>query len=187
MVSCDGSCSPDTRKNKPQPSNHLIILKSNLQKRLHIGIYALGDFMTGHYCMDYFFWLHRNFGGENFDLSRKFIFGLFLYPSSWIILYHLSGAYKGLYYKSRLMEFLSTFFTTFIGSIILFFIFILYKKHQYLSSFYGEFFILFALAILINLFVKIFIFTKAHQQLQREEVWFNTLIIGSNQKVDGTI
>ncbi len=145
-------------------------------------MYASGDFISAVIAWIIFFWLHRYFGGENFEFNKKFLSGLILYPIGWIILYHLSGTYKGIYYKSRLNEFLFTFFTTFIGSIIVFSIFILYKKHEYLSSFYGEFFILFGLQFCLTYFSRFLFLNKAHRQLQREEVWFNTLIIGSQQK-----
>lgn len=153
-----------------------------MQKRLHIGFYALGDLFAAIIVWIIFFWLHRHFGGENFVFNYKFFAALFLYPIGWIILYHLSGSYNGLYYKSRLLEFLSTFFVTFLGSVIVFYIFILYKKHQYLSSFYGEFFILFGLQFCLTYLSRFLFLKKVRKQLQLEEVWFNTLIIGSHQK-----
>jgi exopolysaccharide biosynthesis polyprenyl glycosylphosphotransferase len=121
-------------------------------------------------------------GAENFDLNYKFLTGLVLYPAGYFILYHLFGNYKGLYYKSRLLELLSTFLSTFLGSLILFFIFLLYKRHQYLSSFYGEFFILFGLQSGITFLFRYSFLSFAHRQLQREQVWFNTLIIGNVRK-----
>jgi exopolysaccharide biosynthesis polyprenyl glycosylphosphotransferase len=153
-----------------------------LKKRLHIGIYALGDFITAIIAWIIFFYLHRHLGNENFSFNQKFLSGLILYPVGWIILYHLSGTYKDIYYKSRLIEFLSTLFISFLGCVIVFSIFILYKKHEYLSSFYGEFFILLGLQFCLTYLSRFIFLTKAHRQLQHEEVWFNTLIIGSHQK-----
>ena len=153
-----------------------------MQKRLHIGYYALGDMFASAIAWIIFYCVHRNIGGEDFDLSQKFIFGLIFYPLGYFILFHLFGTYKNLYYKSRLLELLSTFLSTFLGSIILFFIFLLYKKHQNLASFYTQFFILFALQFFITYFVRYLFLSKAHRQLQREKVWFNTLIIGNLEK-----
>jgi exopolysaccharide biosynthesis polyprenyl glycosylphosphotransferase len=145
-------------------------------------MYALGDFVMAILVWITFFWLHRNYGGESFDFNKKFIAGLILYPVSWVILYHLWGTYKGIYYKSRLIEFLSTFFSTMVGCIIVFSIFILYKKHQYLSTFYGEFMILFGLQFCLTYLSRFLFLSKVHDQLQHAQVWFNTLIIGSQQK-----
>ena len=153
-----------------------------MQKRLHIWVYALGDFIASIIAWTLFFLIHRNLGYENFDINNKFLAGIILYPCGYFILFHLFGSYKGIYYKSRLIELLSTFLSTFLGSIILFFIFLLYKRHQYLSSFYGEFFILFGLQFFITYFIRYILLTKTHAQLQRGEVWFNTLIIGNDLK-----
>jgi len=153
-----------------------------LQKRLHIGFYALADLLASAIAWVVFFWIHKNLGGEDFGINSKFLTGIILYPSGYLILYHLFGTYKGLYYKSRLLELLSTFLSTFLGSIILFFIFLLYKRHQYLSTFYTQFFILFGLQFFITYFTRYLFLSKAHRQLQREEVWFNTLIIGNRKK-----
>lgn len=153
-----------------------------MQKKLHTVFYALGDFVASLIVWIVFFWIHRNLGGESFDINDKFLVGLILYPSGYFILFHLFGSYKRMYYKSRLLELLSTFLSTFLGSIILFFVFLLYKRHQYLSSFYGEFFILFGLQFIFTYFVRYLLLSKTHGQLQRQEVWFNTLIIGNQQK-----
>lgn len=152
-----------------------------MQRRIHIVFYALGDFIASLIAWSFFYWIHRKLGGEQFDLSKKFLLGLLFYPAGYLILYHLFGVYKSLYHKSRLVELLSAFLSTLLGSIILFFIFLFYKKQQNLSDFYSQFFILFGLQFLIIYVARYFILSYAHLQIQREEVWFNTLIIGDEQ------
>jgi exopolysaccharide biosynthesis polyprenyl glycosylphosphotransferase len=154
-----------------------------LHKQLNIGFYVLGDLVASALAWIIFYWIHRKIGYEHFDFSKKFLAGVALYPSGYFVLHHLFGSYKGLYYKSRLLELLSTFLSAFLGSIILFFIFLLYKKNQNLSTFYGQFFILFGLQFFITYIVRYFFLSKAHRQLQKEEIWFNTLIVGSSEKV----
>lgn len=153
-----------------------------MQKRLHTGFYALGDVMASVAAWTVFYYIHRKIGYEEFDFSRKFLTGLFLYPLGYVVLYHLFGAYKSLYYKSRLFELFSTLISTFIGSIILFFIFLFYKKHQDLSTFYSQFFILFAIQFVLIYLVRYFFLTHIHKQIQTDKVWFNTLIIGDEKK-----
>ncbi len=155
-----------------------------MQKRLHIWFYALGDFIASVITWIIFYGIHRKMDYQNFDINKKFLAGLLLYPVGYFVLYHLFGAYKGIYYKSRLLELLSSFLSTFLGSIILFFIFLLYKRHQYLASFYGEFFILFGLQFFITYFFRYLLLSKVHAQLQTGEVWFNTLIIGNQQRAN---
>lgn len=150
-----------------------------MQKRLSINTYALGDFIASILTWIIFFGLHRKIGAEDFDLNHKFLAGLILYPLGYYVLYHLFGTYKDLYYKSRVLELLSTFLSTFLGSISLFFIFLLYKRHQYLSSFYSEFFILMGLQFFLTYLSRYLFLSKAHSQLQQGKVWFNTLLIGN--------
>jgi len=150
-----------------------------LQKRLHIGFYALGDYIASVVSWVIFYWLHRKLGYQNFDFSQKFIYGLLFYPLGYFILFYLFGTYKALYYKSRLLELSSTFLSVFLGSIILFFIFLFYKKHQNLTTFYGQFFLLFGLQFFITYLVRYFLLAKVHHQIQNEKAWFNTLIIGN--------
>jgi exopolysaccharide biosynthesis polyprenyl glycosylphosphotransferase len=153
-----------------------------LKKRLHTGAYAAIDMVAAIIVWVTFFGLHRYLGDEDFTFTKKFLAGLILYPIGWLILYHLFGAYKNIYYKSRALELLSTLFSTFFGCTILFFIFLLYKKHEYLSSFYNEFFILFSIQFLVTYFFRLLLLNKAHKQLQREEIWFHTLIIAGSEK-----
>ena len=155
-----------------------------MQKRLHTGFYALGDVIASIAAWIVFYYIHRKIGYEEFYFSPKFVSGLLLYPLGYAVLYHLFGAYKSLYYKSRLLELFSTLISTFLGSIILFFIFLFYKKHQDLSTFYSQFFILFALQFIFTYLVRYFFLTHIHKQIQKERIWFNTLIIGDEKKAN---
>lgn len=77
---------------------------------------------------------------------------------------------------------LLTFASTFTGCLLLLFIFILYGSFNEYQLFYKDFFLLLILQYLITYLFRLALLTKAHNQLQREEVWFNTIIIGSSQK-----
>lgn len=103
-----------------------------------------------------------------------FIPGIIAIPFCWIILYHLSGAYKSLYYKSRLAEFVATLVTSIAGCIVIFFVFI--------KADYGKFFVFFSIHFSFTAFFRLFLLTRAHNQLQLQKVWFNTLIIGADKK-----
>ncbi len=70
--------------------------------------------------------------------------------------------------------------STLAGSVLLVFIFFLYGiKND--TSFYKEFFTIFSVQFIMTYFLRSVILSRAHSQLQKEEVWFNTLIIGSNE------
>jgi exopolysaccharide biosynthesis polyprenyl glycosylphosphotransferase len=127
-----------------------------------------------------FFFIHRGFIHETFTFSEKFLAGLILYPLGWIILYHLFGAYKNIYYKSRIGEMMFTFLSCLIGCLLLLIVFFIYGIENE-NFFYKDFFTIFITQFLITYLFRSILLSKAHNQLQKEKVWFNTLIIGSNE------
>lgn len=147
-------------------------------KQIHIITYVLSDFIASVLAWIIFYAIHKILAGDEIFFRLKFFYGLFLIPPAWLILYHLSGAYKNIYYKSRLIELLSTLAITFIGCIILFFIYLFYNSNKNNGFYYSEFFTFFTLQFAVIYFFRLIILSKAHRQLQEEKVWFNTLIIG---------
>lgn len=146
--------------------------------------YALGDYLAAVITWVLFFLLHRYLNNEVFVANQKFFIGLIVYPVSWLIIYHLAGAYKNVYYKSRLQEFLSTLTLSLLGTAAAFFVLIIYKRNEFDPQFYSEYFILFILQYFITYAFRYVLLLMAHKQLQSEEVWFNTLIIGTHSKAD---
>ncbi|MEO8110621.1 MAG: sugar transferase [Ginsengibacter sp.] len=150
-------------------------------KKLHIISYVSGDVIASALTWILFYYFHKITGNGTFHTGPYFYLGIFIIPICWLILYHLSGAYKGIYYKSRLIELVTTFNTTFVGCIVLFFIILFYSGRKNTPVYYDEFFTLFILQFSFVYFFRLLLLSKAHQQLQKEKVWFNTLIIGSGQ------
>ncbi len=73
-----------------------------------------------------------------------------------------------------------TFVSTLAGCIMLMLIFFLFGiKND--SFFYKEFFTIFFVQFIITYFFRSILLSKAHSQLQKGKVWFNTLIIGNNE------
>ena len=152
-----------------------------MAKRLHTGSYALGDFIAAMIAWSIFYSIHRISAGESFEFGKKFLWGLILYPCGFLVLYYLFGAYKNIYYKSRVIEMLNTFVSTFMGGAALLIIFILYNSDKNFTTFYKELSTILIFQFLTTYFSRFILLSKAHHQLQKEEVWFNTLIIGCNE------
>jgi exopolysaccharide biosynthesis polyprenyl glycosylphosphotransferase len=152
-----------------------------LAKPLHIGYYALGDFISAFISWTVIFCLFETAAGGRLELNYKYLPEGIVYSLGWLILYHLFGAYKNIYYKSRVNEMLHTFVSVFTGSVLLLFIFILLKSDQDKTSFYKVFLEVFIIQFFLTFFVRLILLSKAHEQLQKQQIWFNTLIIGSEQ------
>ncbi len=153
-----------------------------MAKPLPIIYYALGDFIAASVSWVIIYYLFAHYYGGIFNLSYKFFLELILYSSGWLVLYHLFGAYKNIYYKSRLNEMLYTFVSTLTGCIALLFLFILYEKKIDNNLFYKGFFIVLTLQFFTTYLLRSILLSKVHIQLQKQQVWFNTLIVGSNEK-----
>jgi exopolysaccharide biosynthesis polyprenyl glycosylphosphotransferase len=152
-----------------------------LAKPLSIVYYALGDFIAASFSWVITYYLFIKYYSESFEFSYKYFFELFIYAAGWLILYHLFGAYKNIYYKSRLNEMWYTFASTFTGCVLLLFLFILYEDRIDNTLFYRGFFVLLVVQFFSTYLFRSLLLSRVHTQLQKQQVWFNTLIIGSNE------
>ncbi|HEY5406871.1 MAG TPA: sugar transferase [Ginsengibacter sp.] len=152
-----------------------------MAKPLSIVYYALGDFIASSVSWMITYYLFIKYYSESFDYNYKYFFELFLYATGWLILYHLFGAYKNIYYKSRVNEIWNTFASTLTGCVLLLFLFILYENRVDNTLFYRGFFILLAVQFFSTYLLRSILLSIVHTQLQKQQVWFNTLIIGSNE------
>ena len=152
-----------------------------MAKPLPIVYYALGDFIAASVSWVIIYYLFAHYYGGIFNLSYKFFLELILYASGWLVLYHLFGAYKNIYYKSRLNEMLYTFVSTLTGCITLLNLFIINEKKIDNNLFYKGFFIVLTLQFFTTYLLRSILLSKVHVQLQKQQVWFNTLIVGSNE------
>ncbi len=108
----------------------------------------------------------------------KFWILLGIYPLGWLLLQYLSGYYHVPFRKSRLSEFFATLFTTFAGSLTIFFI-MLIDDVVYNSLNNGSIIVLFLLQFVITYLVRFPITQSATKHIHSKEWGFNTLIIGT--------
>ena len=155
------------------------------QRRIHIAWYIFSDFIMSALAWAFFFILRKLLLGEPFHFSDVFTdinfwLGIILIPAGWILLHALFGTYESFYTKSRLNELILSFFTTFIGSMILFFLFILDDGSQNHRYYYEAFFLLWLLCFLLQFSGRLTLLTIAKKQIITGKVWFDTLIIGND-------
>lgn len=154
------------------------------KKRYHIGWYVLADGLASCLAWGLFYFWRRLLLAESEtffpqQLDRSFWLGIFLIPAGWIILFHLFGFYKNLYNKSRLQEFFSTFLSTLIGTVIIFFLVLLDDSIYNRLDYYKEFGLLLALQFAFVWTGRMFLLNLVKKQFLQGEVCINTLVIGS--------
>ena len=74
-----------------------------------------------------------------------------------------------------------TFVSTFTGCVLLLFLFLLYDGVASYTAFYKTFFSALFIQFFITYLVRSILLSKAHDQLQKQLVWFNTLVVGSGE------
>jgi exopolysaccharide biosynthesis polyprenyl glycosylphosphotransferase len=150
------------------------------QARIHIRWYATGDFIAAVIAWVTFYFVRKHIIGEAAVPGPRFYQGLLLFPLAWLTLYHLTGTYKNIYHKSRLLEFLNTFNHSFIGCLFILFLFIIDDSKNNYYIYYKEFFSLWGIQSFCTFIIRVVFLNRAKYQLKNGFVFFNTLIIGSS-------
>jgi exopolysaccharide biosynthesis polyprenyl glycosylphosphotransferase len=150
-----------------------------LAKALHPVYYALGDFAAASSSWLLIYYLIPGFEEKLLPINFEFLISLILYSFGWIILYQLFGVYKNIYYKSRLNEMLNTFLSTLTGCLLIIFAYFLFDSRINFYFLYAAFFSILFLQFFITYLFRFILLTFAHRQLQKQKIWFNTIIIGS--------
>ncbi len=150
------------------------------QPRIHIRWYAFGDSIAAILSWVSFYFARKLIIAEAFMIGPKFYTGLVVFPITWLAVYYLVGSYTKLYHKSRLIEFFNTVIYTFFGSICILFLFLLYDATGDYNIYYKEFISLWGIQTGITYFIRLLLLNRAKSQLNKGEVFFNTLIIGSS-------
>ncbi len=151
--------------------------------------YILSDYLSASAAW-FLFWLFRKFFIESPNYGYKvdvvfnsnFYIGLFVLPLFWIFLYSMSGYYRVLFRKSRLLELWQTFISVSAGVVIVFFVLILDDFIFSYKNYYISLFALFLLQFVITYIPRLIITTHTQNKIKSGKTGFNTLLIGSNGK-----
>jgi exopolysaccharide biosynthesis polyprenyl glycosylphosphotransferase len=156
-------------------------------RKISIAWYAISDYFSAMLAWVFFFftrkWLLNQpvFEDGRLQIDSHFWSGLFLIPLGWLILYTCVGAYNHLYKKSRLFEFTSTFICSLIGASFIFFLLLLDDVKDNYTYYYQAFLSLFAIHLVITFSGRWLILNGIKKQLLSGKIYFNTLMIGSQE------
>ncbi len=160
-----------------------------IRKKIGIITYIVFDYLMA--CLVWTgLFLYRKFIIEDYPFNislhvlndSKFYIGAFGIPLIWVLVYFISGFYTDIYRKSRLAEIYKTFIVTFLGVLIIFFLFLLDDYIRDYRDYYPTFFLLLLGQFLLTATARMVILTIAKGQLQKGIIAYNTIIIGGNQR-----
>lgn len=116
------------------------------------------------------------------QIDNNLLLGALVIPLFWLLLYWMSGYYRDVFRKSRLAELGITLLTTLIGTLILFFVLFLDDTVANYKNYYLSLIFYFSLHFILTYSFRFIITTQTKRRIQEKKIWFNTLIIGSNEK-----
>lgn len=119
---------------------------------------------------------------SNYLAYLQVLKGQLLIPFFWLILYYFSGYYNKPFGKSRLTELFSTFVTSLIGVVLIFFIVVLNDLPRSFHIYYEFFFVLFGLQFFLTYIPRLSITQAGLRKIKSREWAMNVLIIGAGKK-----
>ncbi len=158
-----------------------------MNKKVQVFKYLLFDYIaaSGSWAL---FYIYRKlviepqkFGSYvDLEFTQRFYLGLLIIPIFWLTFYYLSGYYRNIYRRSRLLELGRTFFTSLVGVVIIFFTLLLDDFIVSYKNYYSLFLTLLALHFCITFFFRIILTTRTIHQIHKRKIGFNTLIVGGD-------
>lgn len=159
-------------------------MRSN--KPIPVAWYAVADYFAAASAWAIFYFIRKWLLNENIEvagqlqINNKFWLGVIFIPVGWLMLYTLVGTYHSLYKKSRLQEFTVTFICSLLGTIVLFFLFLLDDAANNYSYYYTAFLALLVVHFVLTFTVRWSFLNVVKKQLLKGKVFFNTLMVGSS-------
>ncbi len=151
-------------------------------KQISIAWYVVSDYVMAAVAWLLFYIVRSAMADDSGSYPISYLAWLYILlivPSGWLMLYALAGTYTSLYKKSRLAELTLTFICTFIGCFVLMFVFVLNDPHTLSSYYFVTSIILIAIHFILTFSGRYFILNKVKRQLLSGDVYFNTLMVGS--------
>lgn len=160
-----------------------------MNKSRQVARYAFFDFLAAALSWAGFFIYRKKviepqiFGIEiPVEFNSDFILGLIIIPLFWLTFYYITGFYKNIYRRSRLIELGQTFLTSIIGVVFIFFLLLLDDYIKSYKNYYHLFFTLLGFHFTLTYIFRLILTTRTIHKIHSRKFGFNTLLIGSNEK-----
>lgn len=111
----------------------------------------------------------------------KLYIGLIVIPLFWVFIYALSGYYQFILRRSRLKEIENTFVTSLLGSLVLFFVFILDDSVSSYRDYYVSLGVLFSFQFSTTLLFRLINATYTINKFRKRKWGYPTLVVGTRK------
>lgn len=151
--------------------------------------YLISDYLSAALVWFLLFWFRKLYidtahSDYQLPLSRdiKLMLGVIAVPTFWLTLYYFTGYYRNIFRRSRLRELKQTVYTSFLGSLFIFFTLLLDDSVSNYTAYYQTFFLLLVLQIIVTYTGRFILSTQTNHKIQKRIYGFNTILVGSNEK-----
>ena len=117
-----------------------------------------------------------------FTVNSTFYWGVFIIPVMWVLLYALQGTYQDVRRLYRLKTLSLTFLGTILGTVCIFFVFLLDDEITEYRQYYAALGLLFIIQFLFILIPRVFIVSYVVGKIHRRKAGFKTLLVGGSDK-----
>jgi exopolysaccharide biosynthesis polyprenyl glycosylphosphotransferase len=160
-----------------------------MNRKQQVARYIIFDFLAAAISWTLFFIYRKQviepakFGYEiPIEFSTRYFLGLIIIPSAWVLFYYITGYYRNIYRRSRLIDLGQTVLTSIIGVTVIFFTLLLDDTVYSYKNYYQLFFNLLALHFFITYLFRLVLTTRTINRIHSRRIGFNTLIVGNNVK-----
>lgn len=116
------------------------------------------------------------------EFDTNFYYAIIIIPAFWVFLYWVIGSYRKIYRKSRVREIFNSFVITFIGAVVLFFLFLLDDEVASYKFYPYTFTALFLLQFFSISFFRLVYLSWLKNKISSGKIKFNTLLAGDGKK-----
>lgn len=160
-----------------------------MNRKQQVARYVFFDFLAAATSWTLFFIYRKQviepakFGYEiPIEFTSRYFLGLVIIPSAWILFYYITGYYRNIYRRSRLIDLGQTMLTSIIGVTVIFFTLLLDDTVYSYKNYYQLFFNLLALHFFFTYLFRLILTTRTINRIHSRRIGFNTLIVGNNDK-----
>ncbi len=122
------------------------------------------------------------FGDIKIEFDDNYFLGLIVIPLLWIMIYTMGGHYTRIFRRHRLKEFAQILIASVVGSLIIFFVFLLDDRIERYTNYYESLLVLFCSHFSITLLFRLILTSRTVSLVHSGHIGFNTIIVGGNKE-----
>jgi exopolysaccharide biosynthesis polyprenyl glycosylphosphotransferase len=160
-----------------------------MNKKLQVALYLVFDFLAAAMSWTLFFIYRKQviepvkFGYEiPIEFNINYFLGITIIPAVWLLFYYITGYYRNIYRRSRLIDLGQTLLTSLIGVTVIFFALLLDDTVYSYKNYYQLYFNLLILHFTFTYLFRLILTSRTINRIHQRKIGFNTLIIGNNDQ-----